>query len=184
MLTRRVIPCLDVDRGRVIRGVRFSADRVVGDAVELAAEYNRQGADELVFYDITASAEERGLMLDVLERAAAHIHTVGKKPGAYLASIQMGQYDKGKRMGGFVRSGSPLAHLLEGGAKPPPHQITASAASVLAFSGDAGIVFRRAVQHPGATIPPYPAFRPAMEAHRTEITEKLTQAVREAAAKR
>ena len=123
------------------------------------------------------------LYSDVLERAEAHIHTVGKKPGAYLASIQMGQYDKGKRMGGFVRSGSPLVHLLEGGAKPPPHQITASAASVLAFSGDAGIVFRRAVQHPGATIPPYPAFRPAMEAHRTEITEKLTQAVREAAAK-
>ena len=121
---------------------------------------------------------------DVLERAAAHIHTVGKKPGAYLASIQMGQYDKGKRMGGYVRSGSPLAHLLEGGAKPPSHTITASAASVLAFSGDAGIVFRRAVQHPGATIPPYPAFGPAMEGRRTEITEKLTQAVREAAAQR
>ena len=120
---------------------------------------------------------------DVLERAAAHIHTVGKKPGAYLASIQMGQYDKGKRMGGYVRSGSPLAHLLEGGAKPPLHTITASTASVLAFNGDAGMVFRRAVQHPGATIPPYPAFKPAMEAHRTEITEKLTQAVREAAAK-
>ena len=121
---------------------------------------------------------------DVLERAAAHIHTVGKKPGAYLASIQMGQYDKGKRMGGFVRSGSPLAHLLECGAKPPPHEIRASAAKALAFSGDAGTVFRRAVQHPGATIPPYPAFGPAMEAHRAEITEKLTQAVREAAAKR
>ena len=121
---------------------------------------------------------------DVLERAAAHIHTVGKKPGAYLASIQMGQYDKGKRMGGFVRSGSSLAHLLEGGAKPPPHEIRASAAKALAFSGDAGTVFRRAVQHPGATIPPYPAFGPAMEAHRAEITEKLTQAVREAAAQR
>ena len=75
---------------------------------------------------------------DVLSRAEAHIHTVGKKPGAYLASIQIGQYDKGKRMGGFVRSGSPLAHLLESGAKPPPHAITANAASVLTFSGDAG----------------------------------------------
>ncbi len=73
MLTRRIIPCLDVDRGRVIRGVRFSADRVVGDPVELAAEYNRQGADELVFYDITASAEGRGLILDVLERTAAEV---------------------------------------------------------------------------------------------------------------
>ena len=57
MLTRRIIPCLDVASGKVIRGVKFSADRVVGDPVGLAAEYNRQGADELVFYDITASNE-------------------------------------------------------------------------------------------------------------------------------
>jgi cyclase len=70
VLTRRIIPCLDVARGQVIRGVRFSADRVVGDPIELAAEYNRQGADELVFYDITASAEDRGLIVDVLHRAA------------------------------------------------------------------------------------------------------------------
>jgi cyclase len=73
MLTRRIIPCLDVDRGRVIRGVKFSADKVVGDPVELAAEYNRQGADELVFYDITASAEERGLMMEVLDRTASQV---------------------------------------------------------------------------------------------------------------
>ncbi|HEY3063907.1 MAG TPA: imidazole glycerol phosphate synthase subunit HisF [Chloroflexota bacterium] len=73
MLTRRIIPCLDVDRGKVIRGVKFSADKVVGDPVELAAQYNRQGADELVFYDITASAEERGLILNVLERAASEV---------------------------------------------------------------------------------------------------------------
>ena len=73
MLTRRIIPCLDVDRGRVIRGVRFSADKVVGDPVELAAEYNRQGADELVFYDITASAEDRGMIMDVLHRAAGEV---------------------------------------------------------------------------------------------------------------
>jgi len=73
LLTRRIIPCLDVNRGQVIRGVKFSADRVVGDPVELAAQYNEQGADELVFYDITASAEDRGLILDVLERAAAQV---------------------------------------------------------------------------------------------------------------
>ena len=63
MLTSRIITCLDVADGKVIRGVKFSADRVVGDPVELAAEYNRQGADELVFYDITASAENRGLIV-------------------------------------------------------------------------------------------------------------------------
>jgi cyclase len=73
VLTRRIIPCLDVAKGKVIRGVKFSADRVVGDPVELAAEYNRQGADELVFYDITASAEDRGLLMDVLHRAAGEL---------------------------------------------------------------------------------------------------------------
>jgi cyclase len=73
VLTRRIIPCLDVADGKVIRGVKFSADRVVGDPVELAAEYNRQGADELVFYDITASAEDRSLILDVLQRAAGEV---------------------------------------------------------------------------------------------------------------
>ena len=73
MLTRRIIPCLDVASGKVIRGVKFSADRVVGDPVELAAEYNRQGADELVFYDITASAEDRGLIVEVLQRTADEI---------------------------------------------------------------------------------------------------------------
>jgi cyclase len=73
MLTRRIIPCLDVACGKVIRGVKFSADKVVGDPIELAAEYNRQGADELVFYDITASAEDRGLIIDVLHRAAGEV---------------------------------------------------------------------------------------------------------------
>jgi cyclase len=73
VLTRRIIPCLDVASGKVIRGVKFSADKVVGDPVELAAEYNRQGADELVFYDITASAEDRGLIIDVLHRAAGEV---------------------------------------------------------------------------------------------------------------
>jgi cyclase len=73
VLTRRIIPCLDVASGKVIRGVKFSADKVVGDPIELAAEYNRQGADELVFYDITASAEDRGLIMDVLHRAAGEL---------------------------------------------------------------------------------------------------------------
>ena len=73
MLTRRIIPCLDVADGKVVRGVKFSADKVVGDPVELAAEYNRQGADELVFYDITASAEHRGLIMEVLHRAAGEV---------------------------------------------------------------------------------------------------------------
>src|SRR5215208_787626 len=70
MLTTRVIPCLDVHAGRVIRGQKFSADLDVGDPVELARRYNRDGADELVYYDITASAERRDIFLEVVERTA------------------------------------------------------------------------------------------------------------------
>ncbi len=70
MLTRRIIPCLDVKNGRNVRGVRFSADRDAGDPVELAAYYNQSGADELVFYDITASAEHRDIMRGLLEQVA------------------------------------------------------------------------------------------------------------------
>ena len=73
MLTKRIIPCLDVANGRVVRGVKFSADKDAGDPVALAALYNEQGADELVFYDITASHERRGIMMDVLERTAREV---------------------------------------------------------------------------------------------------------------
>ena len=89
MLTRRIIPCLDVANGKVIRGVKFSADREVGDPVELAAEYNRQGADELVFYDITASAENRGLIMDVLHRAAGEVFIPLTVGGGVRTSDQM-----------------------------------------------------------------------------------------------
>ncbi|HJO06808.1 MAG TPA: imidazole glycerol phosphate synthase subunit HisF [Chloroflexota bacterium] len=73
MLTRRIIPCLDVKNGRNVRGVRFSADRDAGNPVELAAYYNGSGADELVFYDITASAEHRDIMRGLLEQVADQV---------------------------------------------------------------------------------------------------------------
>ena len=57
MLTKRIIPCLDVKGGRVVKGIKFKGHRDAGDPVELAAFYNKEGADELVFYDITASSE-------------------------------------------------------------------------------------------------------------------------------
>jgi imidazole glycerol-phosphate synthase subunit HisF len=69
----RVIPCLDVDAGRVVKGVRFSGLRDAGDPVELAARYDTEGADEVVFYDITASAEGRTTMLDVVSRTADQV---------------------------------------------------------------------------------------------------------------
>lgn len=73
MLTKRIIPCLDVKAGRVVKGVKFRDHRDAGDPVELAAQYNRDGADELVFYDITASSEERGIMLEVVEHTADQV---------------------------------------------------------------------------------------------------------------
>ncbi len=73
MLAKRVIPCLDVDRGRVVKGTNFLNLRDAGDPVEVAARYEREGADELVFLDITASHEQRGIMLDVVRRAADQV---------------------------------------------------------------------------------------------------------------
>ncbi|MEK7412136.1 MAG: imidazole glycerol phosphate synthase subunit HisF [Planctomycetota bacterium] len=73
MLTKRVIVCLDVRNGQVTKGVKFQGNVDLGDPVEYAARYDAQGADELVFYDITASAEKRGLFVDVVRRVAARI---------------------------------------------------------------------------------------------------------------
>jgi len=73
MLTRRIIPCLDVTDGRVVKGVNFVNLRDAGDPVELAAFYNEQGADEVVFLDITASYERRATMLDVVARTAEQV---------------------------------------------------------------------------------------------------------------
>ena len=70
MLAKRIIPCLDVDRGRVVKGTKFLNLRDAGDPVECAAAYDRQGADELVFLDITASSDNRKTMVDVVERTA------------------------------------------------------------------------------------------------------------------
>jgi len=71
MLAKRIIPCLDVDQGRVVKGTKFLNLRDAGDPVECAKEYDRQGADELVFLDITASHEGRATMIDVVERTAS-----------------------------------------------------------------------------------------------------------------
>jgi len=70
MLTKRIIPCLDVKDGRVVKGTKFLSLRDAGDPVESAVAYNNQGADELVFLDITASSDERNTMIDVVARTA------------------------------------------------------------------------------------------------------------------
>ena len=73
MLSKRVIPCLDVRNGRLTKGVKFAGNQDIGDPVESARRYYEEGADEIVFYDITASAEARGIFLDVVERVAEQI---------------------------------------------------------------------------------------------------------------
>lgn len=73
MLAKRIIPCLDVRDGKVVKGINFVGIKEVGDPVECAAEYNKQGADEIVFYDITASYEGRGVILDVVREAAKKV---------------------------------------------------------------------------------------------------------------
>ena len=73
MITKRIIPCLDVRNGRVVKGKNFMGIQDVTDPEEMAEFYNREGADELVFYDITASVEERGIFTDILEKAASRI---------------------------------------------------------------------------------------------------------------
>lgn len=73
MLAKRIIPCLDVDHGRVVKGKKFKNIQDVDDPVKLGKRYSDEGADELVFYDITASNEERSIFLDIVEKVAENV---------------------------------------------------------------------------------------------------------------
>ena len=97
MLARRIVPCLDVTAGRVVKGTQFRDLRDAGDPVELAAFYDRAGADELVFLDITASSDERRILLDVVRSTADQVF------------IPL-------TVGGGVRSVDDMGTLLEAGA--------------------------------------------------------------------
>lgn len=80
MITKRIIPCLDVDKGRVVKGIHFIDIKDAGDPVELAAFYDREGADEIVFLDITASHEKRGTVVDLASKTAKKVfipYTIG-----------------------------------------------------------------------------------------------------------
>jgi imidazole glycerol-phosphate synthase subunit HisF len=91
MLTRRVVVCLDVKGGRVVKGTQFVSLRDVGDPVELAARYEREGADEVVFLDISASAEERGTLLDVARRTAERLFVPLTIGGGIRSSDDVGR---------------------------------------------------------------------------------------------
>ncbi len=86
MLEKRIIVCLDVRDGRTTKGVAFNDNIDIGDPVEMARFYYEQGADEIVFYDITASAEKRGIMIDVCARVAEQIF-IPFSVGGGIASV-------------------------------------------------------------------------------------------------
>ena len=97
MLTKRIIPCLDVDGGRVVKGISFVELRDAGDPAELAAAYDREGGDELVFLDITASSDSRDTMVEVVRRVSEEVF------------IPL-------TVGGGIRSVSDIRRLLQAGA--------------------------------------------------------------------
>ncbi len=108
MLTRRVIPCLDVDAGRVVKGVSFVNIRDAGDPAELARFYNEEGADELVFLDITASSDARNTMVDVVQKVSSEVF------------IPL-------TVGGGIRSVDDMRKMLEAGAD----KVSVNSAAVL-----------------------------------------------------
>ncbi|MFU2108123.1 imidazole glycerol phosphate synthase subunit HisF, partial [Paenibacillus larvae] len=87
MLAKRIIPCLDVKDGRVVKGVNFVNLRDAGDPVELAALYDREGADELVFLDISASVEGRATMIEVVKRTAGEV-TIPFTVGGGISQVE------------------------------------------------------------------------------------------------
>ena len=87
MLAKRIVPCLDVQNGRVVKGVHFEGIHEVGDPVACAAAYEAQGADEIVFLDITATNENRGTMLDVVRKTAERVFIPLTVGGSRCAGI-------------------------------------------------------------------------------------------------
>ena len=108
MLTRRVIPCLDVTEGRVVKGIEFVNLRDAGDPVELARFYNDEGADELVFLDITASSDSRDTMIDVVQRTADQVFIPLTVGGGVRTTSDMRTLLRSRRRQGFGQYGSDL----------------------------------------------------------------------------
>jgi cyclase len=110
MLAKRIIPCLDIRDGKVVKSIKFINTKDVGDPVERAIEYNRQGADELVFYDITASYENRSVMLDVVRQTAKEV---------FIPLCVGGGIDSVERMREVLRAGADKVSLNTAAVKNP-----------------------------------------------------------------
>lgn len=124
----------------------------------------------------------RDIASDAQSAALAHIRYEGaKNPGSYVASIYGDVKEDESRVVGFVRSSHPLAHLLELGFDYKAQDIVPRVATILAFEGDAGTVFRKRVHRDAMRVPAYPAIGPAFQAEEPEIRDVIEQAVRRAA---
>lgn len=110
MLTKRIIPCLDMTEGKVVKGVQFVNFRDAGNPVELAAKYDKEGADELVFLDITATIENRNILLDVVEKTASKVKIPFSVGGGIRTVEDMRQ---------ILRAGADKVSLNTGGFKNP-----------------------------------------------------------------
>ena len=123
MLTKRIIPCLDVHAGRVVKGINFVDIRDAGDPVEMAKAFNKAGADELVFLDITASADKRGIMSDVVAKTAEQVFiplTVGggiRTLEDFREMLQARRRQDISKFGGFEKS---VAHIRSRGEVREP----------------------------------------------------------------
>jgi hypothetical protein len=126
-LAKRIIPCLDVDRGRVVKGVKFVNIRDAGDPVEIARRYDAQGADEITFLDITASSDDRETMVHVVEQvASAGVHPADRgrrhpHPGRRAADAErrgrqgVHQYRRDRQSGVRARGGRALRFAVHRG---------------------------------------------------------------------
>lgn len=144
-LAVRVIPCLDVDAGRVVKGIRFVELRDAGDPVELAAAYDAEGADELVFLDITASAEDRETIVDVVARTAEQVF-IPLTVGGGIRST-----DDVRRM---LRAGADKVALNTAAVQRP--EVLSEAAD--AFGAQCVVAAIDARRRPASTAPSWEAY--------------------------
>lgn len=110
MITKRIIPCLDMTEGKVVKGIQFVSFRDAGDPVQLAKKYNNEGADELVFLDITATVENRPILLDVVANTAKSVNIPFSVGGGIRSMTDMQQ---------ILRAGADKVSLNTGAVKNP-----------------------------------------------------------------
>ncbi len=152
MLAKRIIPCLDVKDGRVVKGTNFEGLRDMADPVEMARFYNDSGADELVFYDITASAEGRSLFTDILRRVAGEIF-IPLTVGGGIRTLE--DFDRVLKCGADKVS-------VNSGAIADPASIGAAAKKY----GDQCVVLSHGREAGGRAVPPLRQGRPGGHRHR------------------